>query len=259
MKQSCTVWGMLIKGSKRIGAYRSMKTHPISVEFVYKSDAEYLLTNKRYLPQGVFVDKEYCHETEECRKILRLYLKAARKLPLYHKKCRLDKDTLILRGVSYTKNDLSCLPAELSGFNISSKSDDDNFGFFGSMNPLSNFHLSNFLIHGKAFHCAEQYIQHTKLMYFKDADIANQIMSAKSGLECMQLAQNIAGYDHEHWKHVVKEQCIDGINAKFPQNPLLQKMLLETGNKVIIECCRDVIWGNGVPLHDENDLINCCG
>ena len=87
---------MLIKGSKRIGTYRSMRTRPISVEFVYKHDAEYLLTNKRYLPQGVYVDKEYCQETEECRKILRPYLKAARKLPLYHKKCRLDDDTLVL-------------------------------------------------------------------------------------------------------------------------------------------------------------------
>ena len=52
----------------------------------------------------------------------------------------------------------------------------------------------------------------------------------------------------------MKEQCIDGIHAKFAQNPLLQKMLLKTGNRVIVECCKDAVWGNGVPLHDDKCL-----
>ena len=65
---------MLIKSSRRIGSYSSMKTCPISMDFVYKYDVDYLLANKKYLPQGVYVDKEYCHETEESRRILRPYL-----------------------------------------------------------------------------------------------------------------------------------------------------------------------------------------
>ena len=91
-----TARGMYVKGSCRIGAYRAMKIRPISIEFLYKSDSEYLLNNCKYLGQSVFVDKEYCKETESCCKILRPYLKAARKLPKYQKKCRLDEDTLVL-------------------------------------------------------------------------------------------------------------------------------------------------------------------
>ena len=94
-----TARGMIIKGSKRIGPYRSMRNRPISVEFMYKLDSKYLLNNRKYLGQGIFVDKEFCKETEESQRILRPYLQAARRLPRYHKKCRLDKDVLVLRGV----------------------------------------------------------------------------------------------------------------------------------------------------------------
>ena len=76
---------MIIKGLRRIGPYRAMRTRPISVEFMYKLDAEYLINNRKYPSQGVFVDKEFCKETEDSRRILRLYLCAARKLPCYHK------------------------------------------------------------------------------------------------------------------------------------------------------------------------------
>ena len=90
-----TARGMIIKGSKRIGPYRSMRNRPISVEFMYKYDCEYFLNNRKYLGQGVFVDKEFCKETEESLIILRPYLQAARRIPMYHKKCRLDEDVLV--------------------------------------------------------------------------------------------------------------------------------------------------------------------
>ena len=134
-----TAQGMIIKGSRWIGPYRAMRMRPISIEFMYKSDADYLLTNRKYLSRGVFVDKEYCRETEECRRILRPYLCAARKLPCYHKKCRLEEDTLVLQVVSYTKDDPNRLPEELSGFKISSKTKENKFGFYGNMNPLAIF------------------------------------------------------------------------------------------------------------------------
>ena len=40
------------------------------MEFIYRSHAEYLLYNKRYLGDGIYVDNVYCRETEENCKIL---------------------------------------------------------------------------------------------------------------------------------------------------------------------------------------------
>ena len=42
---------MYIKNSSRIGRYRRMYNRPISVEFLYKEDEDYLLNNRSYLPE----------------------------------------------------------------------------------------------------------------------------------------------------------------------------------------------------------------
>ena len=44
-----TAKSMLIKGTKRIGEPRTLKTRPMSVEFIYKGDADYILQNREYL------------------------------------------------------------------------------------------------------------------------------------------------------------------------------------------------------------------
>ena len=72
---------MQIKSTRRLGRYRSLYNRPILVEFSSKEDAEYLLTNRTYLPKGIYIDREYSKETEERRRILRPYFRAARKLP----------------------------------------------------------------------------------------------------------------------------------------------------------------------------------
>ena len=196
---------------------------------MYKTDADYLLQNRRYLSDGIYVDKEYCKDIEEKRKKLRPYLTAVCRIPHYQHKCKLEQGTLVVRGVNYTMNDLDCLPANLKGFNISSKTENSVFSFFGSINPLSNFHPSPFLFEGQAFHCIEQLIQLKKAQYFKDEDTAPRILSAKTGIECKLLSKELKNYNHELWKQVAKDRCLDGILHKFLQNPILQKMLQATG------------------------------
>ena len=105
---------MYIKHLSRLGKFRRMYNRPVSVEFLYKEDADYLLNNRSYLPDGVFVDRQYSKETEE-RKQLRPYLKAARRLPHYHRHCKLEENVLVIKGISYTKDDIHKLPPDLSG------------------------------------------------------------------------------------------------------------------------------------------------
>ncbi|MCG8621437.1 MAG: NADAR family protein, partial [Proteobacteria bacterium] len=245
---------MTIKNTRRIGTYKAMKTRPISVEFMNKEDAEYVLQNRKYLPEQVFVDKEYCQETEESRKVLRPYLRAARKLTKYQKKCKLDGDTLIIKGITYNVNTLDKLPDDLNGFNISSKSTNNVFGFFGNLNPFSNFHQTPFIYEDKRFHCSEQYIQFTKAIHFKDKQTSELILNATNAWECKQLSKEITNYDKENWERNAKLLCSPGINSKFEQHPTLQQLLLTTHDKVIVECCYDPVWGTGVPLHDEDSL-----
>ena len=55
-----------------------------------------------------------------------------------------------------------------------------------------------------------------------------------------------------------KDLCKDGIEAKFVQNPRIMQALLETGNKKLVECTKDYLWGTGVPLNDPQCLTEKC-
>ena len=56
--------------TERIGRYNPSKGRPISIKFAYKSDADWLLSSRKNLNKGIFVDKQYSDETEYERKRL---------------------------------------------------------------------------------------------------------------------------------------------------------------------------------------------
>ena len=59
----------------------------------------------------------------------------------------------------------------------------------------------------------------------------------------------------QEWNKKAKELCFPGILCKFQQNSGLAAFLKNTGEKTLLECCYDNIWGNGIPLSSP-DCIN---
>ena len=90
----------------------------------------------------------------------------------------MEDEKLIIDGKTYTIDNLDQLPASLNVVNLTSKSNEECFAFFGELNPLSNFHPANFVLHGRNFTSSEQYIQYRKASYFDDFVIANKIAIA---------------------------------------------------------------------------------
>ena len=243
-----------IKDVQRIGRYIVMKTRPVLVEFCHKADAEFLLSNRSHLPKGVYIDKQYSDETECERRKLRPILKAARQHENYKGKCNMQGPILIIKGRNYTTKNLYQLPKEINGFKATSKCEGNILGFFGELNPLSNYHPTPFTINGKRYHSSEQYIQHQKCLLFGDKQTEQLILTTTSALECKVLSKDINKFDVTTWKENARASCTPGILAKFEQHPTLTKLLLSTGNKQIVECCKDKDWGTGIPLFDQNAL-----
>ena len=98
----------------------------------------------------------------------------------------MEGDTLIIQGKRYTKDNLTTLPNNISGFSVTSKCDGNTLAFFGELNPFSNFHPSAFTYHGIRFHSAEQMIQYMKACLFDDKSCAKHILQSDSALECKQ-------------------------------------------------------------------------
>ena len=252
--QLATARKMRIKSAKRVGLYSAKCNRPISVCFERYCDAEYVLWNKKYLPQGIFADKEYTEETENNRRILHPILRAAHANENYKGKCKMDGDILVLKGLSYTVNNLHKLPPELNEFSVSSKSDSKSVCFFGELNAFSNFNSAKFSIDGIEFHSSEQYIQYVKVRYFKDTSTATEILNTNTALQCKELSRAIRNFIPDHWNADAKDQCYPGIEAKFLQNEDHMKLLLETGDKKIAEASYDNVWGTGIPLQVSNCL-----
>ena len=167
----------------------------------------------------------------------------------------MDDDRIVIKGKTYTVNTLNQLPEELSAFKVTSKEDQQTVGFFGEINPLSNFHLAPFCVDGVDYISSEQYIQACKAKYFGDNDTLTKILGSTTSIECKDLSRNIRNYSESKWEQVAGNLCHPGIWAKFEQNPLvLNTLLTKTGEKRIVECASDWLWGTGLPLSDPDCL-----
>ena len=244
---------ILIKKTSRIGKYNPYKGRPISVTFVYNEDCEHLLANKKYLPKGVFADKQYCAEIENTRRILRPVIRKARR-GKYKGRCRMERDQIVIDGKRYGLRNLHQLPSDLTTFKCTSAESEDCIGFFGELNGLSNFHPCKFEINGIKYSSSEQWIQHCKAKYFKDTITMAQILSTETALDSKLLARDIAGYDERRWKEVAYKECYKGLFEKFAQNEEIKQVLVNTGNKRLVESSYDQVWGTGIPLNDPSCL-----
>ena len=147
-----------ITNMERIGRYNEQRSRPISVTFENKCDSELLLKRRKKLPEGVFVDKEYCYETEKKRQFLRPVLKEARKNDELRGKCKMDGSTLVIQGRKFTRDNIHQLPEKINGFQCTSKSNEETICYFGELNPLSNFHPCTFEVAGVQYNTSEQFI-----------------------------------------------------------------------------------------------------
>ena len=244
-----------IRSCKRLGKYVKDRARPISVEFIRKDDVNFILSNKMSLRKGVFADKEFPQDIEKKRKILRPIFTAAKSTKKYKKRCRLKNDLLIIKRKCYGVEDMHTLPKSLKPVNVSSKNNQTVYGYFGELNPLSNFYRAPFTLGDKNFHCSEQFIQWKKAELFKDKTVMKRIDRAWTGQQCKEEGRNISNYKSNIWEKMAKKLCKPGIKQKFIENKIPREVLLQkTHGKKIVECTKDSIWGCGMPLKDENCL-----
>ena len=244
-----------IVNAKRIGRYIQERNRPICVKFASNLDVARIMDNKKQLKDGVYVDYDYDHETLKNRKILYPILKAARKHKDYKNLCKLEGDTLTLKGKCYTVNSISELPSDLNGFHVSSKSDNKTYAFFGELNPFSNFHPSPFTVNNIQYKTSEHFIQSEKAKHYGDEHLANKIISTESALDAKRPGYRLKKpKEVREWNEIAKEMCYPGIKAKFHQNSPLLLLLQSTEKQTLVEASRDNVWGTGVSLRDTNCL-----
>lgn len=121
--------------------------------------------------------------------------------------------------------------------------------FFGC--EFSNFHYANFELNGVNFFCSEQAFMYCKARLFNDDVIAEQILNAKSPVECKRLGRKVKNFDGALWNEKKEKYMLSILKAKFTQNKNLKTLLLNTGEKMIYEASPyDKEWGIGIGVDD---------
>ena len=182
-------------------------------------------------------------------------IKAARRLDKYKGVCHLDGPQLVIEGKHYHHQNIHTLPEDLNPMEVTSRTNEEIFAFFGELNPLSNCHPCKFDLEGESFNSSEQYIQRTKAKYCGDKIAMDRILNCKDAADCKEVSRDIVNLDRKGWIDSAESLCFNGIQAKFLQNDHLMERLLDTGEKTLVETSYDEAWGTGQHLGSRDCLV----
>lgn len=121
---------------------------------------------------------------------------------------------------------------------------------------LSQWYNSKIIVDGISYLNAEQYMMAQKAKLFGDEKIFNEIMKKDTPREFKKLGRLIKNFDDDIWNREKINIVLKGNIHKFSQNEKLKKLLLDTGDKILIEASPyDDIWG--VKLREiDSSILN---
>ena len=136
---------------------------------------------------------------------------------------------------------------------------DTHVYFYGGPAIYSNWYSNpenprQFLRKNHWFANTEQAFMYEKALIFDDYEMAEKILLTPNPKEVKALGRQIKNFDAEIWSDVARGVMTSVNLDKYCQNPLFEKELLKTGNRILVEASPyDKIWGVG--LHYTDDAI----
>jgi len=124
-------------------------------------------------------------------------------------------------------------------------------------NIFSQWYYQPFVINGRKYVTAEQYMMSEKALLFNDLDMYKKIMNESDPHACKQYGRNVRNFDSKIWSESFREILFHGNLGKFQSNHELLYALLSTEDAVLIEASSlDDNYGAGL---DKMHLLNSDG
>lgn len=120
--------------------------------------------------------------------------------------------------------------------------------FFGPEDFCSNFYSCKFREPetGFEYFCSEQCFMMRKAAFFHDEEIIERMKVANTAKKVKALGRKVKDFDEEAFSAVRAQLMREAVLLKFGQNPELKQMLLDTGDKTLVEASPyDQLWGAG--------------
>lgn len=236
----------------------SQYSHPIVVKFanfehkneVWKKRVEVTGENDS---QKIRVLADVPKPLREGLKVMYKVARAATKAKVYGE-ARVQNYQLELEDKTYQFSELEKLPFPLRPSTLASPRSEDALAFFTSASVFSNHHPSVFTIGEMTFKSMEQFLAYRKAEISGNEELLERASTAQSPVEAKYILHQLKG-DHENvWDEQVKNIALEGLRAKFQQNPNMLACLRNSTGLKLGEASKNPRWGIGLELSDENVL-----
>ena len=105
------------------------------------------------------------------------------------------------------------------------------------------------------YYSCEQYMMAKKAKLFNDEKVYDMIMSEEYPSVQKELGRMVSNYNQDVWDKHKFDIVVNANYLKFTQDETLKELLLDTGDKTIVEASPyDTIWGIGLSCDDDKIL-----
>ena len=153
-----------------------------------------------------------------------------------------NKETLINENKVFTRNDFVFFWKPCRGTELDK-------GCF------SQWYMSDFIIDGQTYCCAEQYMMAKKAELFNDNEILKEILKEHSPKRIRDLGRQVKNFDAKTWGEHKTDYVREANIAKFTQKEELREFICATEGKILVEASPfDRIWGIGMSENNKNSV-----
>lgn len=105
------------------------------------------------------------------------------------------------------------------------------------------------------FNTAEKYMMLCKAAFFEDKESYEAIIRSDNPAAAKAMGRKVKGFDIDKWNEVARDVVFTGNLAKFTSTPTWKRIILETGNRILVEGSpTDRMWGVGLAYDDPRIL-----
>ena len=116
-----------------------------------------------------------------------------------------------------------------------------------SQSCFSQWWEEAFTVDGVTYKSAEHYMMAGKAKLFGDEETLQKIIYCRTPAEAKKLGRQVRNFDNDAWLANRYEIVLKGNKHKFSQSEAMKAVLLNTGNRVLVEASPvDPIWGIGL-------------
>jgi ribA/ribD-fused uncharacterized protein len=242
----------------RLGRYTTSRSRPIIARFQHMKDRNETWTKRKQLPNDAqYIRPMYPPTTYRKRRVLQTVHSFTDSVSRFKGKTRLlYSHKLQVETDSYQLGDLHMLPEDLQKA-VGTTSQGNITAFFGMNCPFSNFYPSPFVVNDRRFSCNEQFYYYSKACHAKYYNAQVEIMAHDDPAQIKRIGKRIGDGDSgSSQSNEASNAMHTGLLAKFEQNPYLRRVLLSTGENILVEANpHDTIWGIGLDAKNPKVFV----